>query len=60
MTKSKFQSLATTQLESATGAYGGWYGYRQFAAERYFAREERFGGYPPPYAYARWERRFGW
>ncbi|HET9990120.1 MAG TPA: hypothetical protein VFQ65_16430 [Kofleriaceae bacterium] len=59
MTKSKFQNLASTQLESTTGGYGGWYAYHQYAAERYFAREERFAAYHP-YAFARFERRFGW
>ena len=60
MSKPKFQTLHATQLESTTGGYWErWYGYRPYAAERHFAREERFFAHHP-YAYARFERRFGW
>jgi len=61
--KSKFQTLATTQLETTAGGYyDRWYANRgPWAAERYYAREERFAGYGPgPYGYARFERRYGW
>lgn len=65
MSKSRFQTLPATHLESATGGWYARYGYSYgpgpgpWAAERHFAREERFAYYHP-YAYARYERRFGW
>jgi hypothetical protein len=65
MTKSRFQTLPTTHLESTTGGWYARYGYGYgpgpgpYAAERYYAREERFA-YNHPYAFARYERRFGW
>jgi len=57
MSKSKFQTLQSTQLEQTTGGYYERWGYRAWGPERYY-REERFGY--GPYAYARFERRFGW
>ena len=59
MSKSKFQTIKSTQLEATTGGYyERWYGYRPFGPERFYAREERWGY--GPYAYARFERRYGW
>ena len=59
--------LLTTHFESTTGGWYARYGYNYgygpgpgpYAAERYFAREERFA-YNHPYAFARYERRYGW
>jgi hypothetical protein len=63
MTKSKFQIVAPKQLESTTGAWRGYgYGPGPYAAERFYARErheERFAA-SHPYAFARYERRWGW
>jgi hypothetical protein len=60
MSKTRFQTLQSTQLESATGGYYERWGYRRAwgpGPERFY-REERWGY--GPYAYARFERRFGW